>query len=88
MFACFLADDGGSVTFNWNSSYNSNYSVNHYCLESVACSACNISPTAPYVCDGLQIGEVYSVIFEAVNCDVQRGASEVVVIDLQGSYKF
>lgn len=84
VFTCSLANDGGSVTFNWSSSYTSNYSVKHYRLESTVCSANDISPTAPYVCDGLQIGELYSIILEAVNCDVQQGASEHVVIVLQG----
>ena len=84
MFTCSLADDGETVTFNWNSSYNVNYGVNHYCLVSAPCSTCNISPTAPYVCDGLQVGEVYSIIFKAINCDVQQGAAENVTIALQG----
>lgn len=83
-FSCSLADDGESVTFNWSNSYNSKYSVNHYCIESLPCSACNISPDTLYVCDGLQVGMEYVIILKAVNCDVQRGAAESINITLQG----
>ena len=77
-----------SVTFQWNSSFNSQHAVEKYRVavtpDLLECSR-ELSSGENYSCNGLQIGMTYLFRINAINCVDQEGLTETFTLVLQGS---
>jgi hypothetical protein len=86
-FARSVGKDLG-IAINWNSSYNSQYSVERYQVAvtpnpTPSCTG-SVSPNMNHTCSGLSLDTDYIITVSAINCGDQEGESSTFSVQLLG----
>ena len=85
----FLSPEGPGVSLQWNSSFNSQHSIEMYRVTlTPILSTCSgdVTLSDDYTCPGLTLGTQYTFTVSAINCGDQEGMEYTFTVQPQGEF--
>ena len=89
--SCYLSllPEGPGVSFQWNSSFNSQHAIEMYRVTvtpNLSTCSRDVTPSEDYSCPGLALGTQYTFTVSAINCGDQEGMEYTFTVQPQSKF--